>query len=74
MADTKTCATCGETKPLQGNFYFTGRGERRYWRTECNRCENRKRNRSIVAPTAPPPPLPTREEMRTWFESGCRIA
>lgn len=75
MADTKTCATCGETKPLVGGFYRTQRrGERQYWRTDCNLCDNRKRNRTVIAPTPPPPPLPTREEMRTWFETGCRIA
>ncbi len=75
MADTRTCRTCGETKPLLGGFYCTRRSNgRRYWRYDCNECDNRKRNRSVLQPTAPAPPLPTREQMRAWYESGCRIA
>lgn len=75
MANTKTCRMCGETKPLEGGFYCTvRRNGRRYWRSWCTQCDNRRRKRTVLEPTAPPPPLPTAEDMRRWYLDGCRIA
>ncbi len=56
MNKTKTCPSCGETKPLEGGFYKSTK----WWTKRCRPCHNKYRARYKKQKTAykPKPPRP----------------